>query len=364
MRRYRTACCIALCAMLCTTGIAPAAVGGTTADRIRTELEASGLADVPNHVIETLSTLEKIDAFPIYTMTYFGPYVRKSELLSEENAAGNALLGWGCSLFAALGDADAPVFGRNFDWVYSPLLIVFLVPESGNRSIMSVDLAYLVEEEIFDRLDAAAGPDLLSLLNAPFIPFDGMNEHGLAIGMASVDYDCGYPVDPGNRDVGDLLLMREVLEGCATVEEAIAFLDGVNPVNQGGPKMHYLIADATPAAALIEYDDGDMHVLRAGETPWQLGTNFPVLLAEGGPQGHCWRYDTIERTLHGVGGRLGPGDGMSLLEAVSTEMTQWSLAYAIAERHVYLSVGRSYDTVFDIALEEREAERLPHEATP
>jgi len=104
------------------------------------------------------------------------------------------------------------VFGRNFDWEESPILVLFLEPDEGYRSVMSIDIAYLIEPEWIDRLDEAPVEQLLPLLTAPFLTFDGMNEMGLAIGMASVDYECGYPSDPEKRDVGDLRLMREVLD--------------------------------------------------------------------------------------------------------------------------------------------------------
>ena len=321
---------------------------------VRDELEAAGIADVPENVIETLSTLEKLDDYPIYTMRYVGPYVHASDLASvTDTEREDAFLGsgWACSLFAALGNAEQPLLGRNFDWDHSPILVLFLEPDVGYRSIMSIDIAYLVGEETIDRLDTAPAEDLLPLLDAPFLTFDGMNEKGVAIGMASVDYECGYPTHPENREVGDLRLMREVLESSATVEEAIAFLEGINPVSQGGPNTHYLIAGRTSAAALIEYHEGEMHVLRStAEDPWQLGTNFPVVLTEGTPAGRCWRYDRIARALQESVGDLALADAMSLLQAVSTDMTQWSIVYDLADLTMNLVVDRQYGDIHTFSL--------------
>ena len=326
---------------------------------IRAGLEAIGLSDVPENILATLSTLEKIDDFPIYTMRYFGPYVRASELLSEDDgqaANSEAPIDWACSLFAAVGNPSRPAFGRNFDWEYSPILVLLLEPEEGHRSIMSIDIAYLIEPADLDRLDECEAEKLLPLLSAPFLTFDGMNEQGVAIGMAAVQYAHGYPSDSEKRDVGDLRMMREVLEAAATVDEAIAFLEGINPVSQGGPNTHYLIADDTPSAALIEYHDGKMVVFRSSdETPWQLGTNFPVVLTDGNPTGRCWRYDLIEETLRENGGDLSSLDSMELLESVSTPSTQWSITYDLSKRIMYLAAGRSFDTVYGISLETGEA---------
>jgi hypothetical protein len=334
---------------------APDAYAEPEQEEIRGQLEAIGLSAVPENVIATLSTLEKIDDFPIYTMRYFGPYLRASELvpdLASCEAVPRRASDWACSLFAALGDPGAPVFGRNFDWEYSPILVLLLEPEAGHRSIMSIDIAYLVEEADIGRLDECHARALLPLLDAPFLTFDGMNEHGLAIGMAAVDYACGYPADPEKRDVGDLRVMREVLERATTVDEAMAFLETINPTSQGGPNMHYLIADRTPSAALIEYDNGEMHVFRSSEErPWQLGTNFPVVLTDGSPTGNCWRYDLIEQSLRACDGALSSPDAMELLGRVSTPLTQWSIAYDLTERTMYLSVGRDAETVYRISLE-------------
>ena len=328
---------------------------------IREELEAAGFADVPENVITTLSTLEKLDEYPVYTMHYVGPYVHASDLASISDAERESVAlrsDWACSLFAALGNAEQPLFGRNFDWDHSPILILFLEPDVGYRSIMSIDIAYLVDEETIDCLDTAPAESLIPLLNAPFLTFDGINEKGVAIGMASVDYECGYPTDPEKRDVGDLRLMREVLESSATVEEAVAFLEGIDPVSQGGPNTHYLIADRTPAAALIEYHEGEMHVLRSTvEKPWELGTNFPVVLTEGDPGGRCWRYDRIAQTLEKSVGDLSLADAMALLQEVSTDMTQWSIVYDLGNLTMDLVVDRRYDNVhtFSLLQEDRPA---------
>jgi hypothetical protein len=71
--------------------------------------------------IVTLSSLEKVDDYPLYTMKYEGGYSQSaaevemrlpvdvaSPLFSDDE--------WGCSLFAALADEVHILYGRNFDW--------------------------------------------------------------------------------------------------------------------------------------------------------------------------------------------------------------------------------------------------------
>lgn len=334
--------------------------------RIRTELEDAGYLNVPEHLLRSLSTLEKVDDYPIYTMTYEGPYLRASEFQEEYGTGVSAEIrsgAWGCSLFGAVGDPDWPMMGRNFDWEYSPILVVWLEPEEGYLSMMSIDLAYLISDDIVGRLDEVRADELIPLLSAPFLTFDGMNEEGLAIGMASVDYECDYPSDPDKRDVGDLRLMREVLENSATVDEAIVFLEGVNPVSQGGPNTHYLVTDTTPEAALIEYSAGEMYVFRSSDkAPWQLGTNFPVVLTDGNPDGICWRYDRIAEILEQEQGDLNSLEALQLLEQVSTPTTRWSIVYDLAKRIMYLSIERDLNLIYGINLETQQV--MPQRATP
>lgn len=328
-------------------------------DSVRAELAAAGYTRIPENIIVSLSSLVKLSDHPVYAMRYVGPYVSAPEFAARYGPGAirqGRVSTYGCSLFGAAGDAAAPMFGRNFDWEYSPLLILFLEPENGHRAVVSIDLAYLFDETVVGRLETLSAEEVLPILSAPSLPFDGLNDEGLAIGMASVDYECGYPADPAKRNVGDLRLMREVLESSASVEEAIALLAGVNPVSQGGPNMHYLLADRTPTAVLVEYSRGAMYLFQSSpDSPWQMGTNFPVVLTSGRPEGTCWRYDRIEQTLSDSAGILSSLDAMDLLRAVSTPLTQWSIVYDLAKLTAYVAIGRDYEDVLAISLAERTA---------
>jgi hypothetical protein len=103
---------------------------------------------------------------------------------------------------------------------------------------------------------------------------------------------------------------------------------------------------------LIEYHEGEMVVFRSSaEAPWQLGTNFPVVLTEGDPAGHCWRYDRIEATLREHGGALSTDEAAELLQAVSTPMTRWSIVYDLANLEMHLVIEREPETVHTFSLE-------------
>ena len=92
---------------------------------------------------------------------------------------------WACSLFTALADPQSGVFGRNFDWEFSPALLLFTDPPDGFASVSMVDLAYFFDASIVSHLMDLNLSDRRPLLNTPLMPFDGLNEKGLAIGVVS-----------------------------------------------------------------------------------------------------------------------------------------------------------------------------------
>ena len=94
------------------------------------------------------------------------------------------------------------LFGRNFDWEYSPAVLLFTHPPGGYASVSMVDIAYLgFDEDQVNSLTELTLEERQALLNAPEWPFDGMNEKGLVIGMAAVPPG-QMPYDPDKKTIG------------------------------------------------------------------------------------------------------------------------------------------------------------------
>jgi hypothetical protein len=105
--------------------------------------------------VATLASLQKIDGYPLYTMQYFGSYEQDIAIVEaagrlahggvsgETAASGDLQPAWACSLFAAFADPGSAVYGRNFDWTYSPAVLLFTHPPDGYASVSMVDIAYL-----------------------------------------------------------------------------------------------------------------------------------------------------------------------------------------------------------------------------
>jgi hypothetical protein len=109
---------------------------------------------------------------------------------------------------------------------------------------------------------------------------------------------------------------------------------------EGGPPIHYLIADRSGRAVLVECYQGKMVIL-PNESPWHLATNFLRASVESA-DGQCWRYDAISQRLTETQGRLTTQEAIALLERVSQENTQWSIVYGLSTGEVTVTMGRQY----------------------
>ena len=309
------------------TTVAPTPAGGLSA-------EASA----------TLTSLQQVDDYPLYTMQYAGAYPAGAGAPLSQPTGAAAHPGWGCTLFTALYDPQRLLYGRNFDWEFSPALLLFTDPPDGYASVSMVDIVYLgFSGEAARDLTSLPLTELRPLLDAPSLPFDGMNEVGLVVGMAAVPNE-EQPYDPAKETIGSLGVIREMLDHARTVEEAVALLGSYTIDMAGGPMLHYLIADASGQAALVEFYRGEMVVI-PNQAPWHLATNFLVTAAQDDPTGRCWRYDTIEQGLSQAGGQINEPQALDLLAAVAQESTQWSVVYNLSSHEVRVVMGQQYQTV-------------------
>ncbi len=322
-----------------------------TASSIPTVVE--GAQGLSSDETATLSSLEKVDDHPLYTMRYFGTYERdsltRSPNLALYETEGQHPKSWACSLFAALGDTENMFFGRNLDWELSPALLLFTDPPDGYASVSMVGIAYLG----FNETNAGTILELplverQALLYAPFLPFDGMNEQGLTVGMAEVPPGLMSP-DPEKETIGSLMVIREMLDRAETVDQAVDIIGSYNIDMEGGPPIHYLIADRTGHSALVEFYQGEMVVIR-NDTPWHQATNFLRAAAGDSTEGICWRYDLISQQLTSHEGRFDVHAAMDLLNEVSVDWTQWSIVYGISTAEVNVVMGHRFDTIYTFQL--------------
>ena len=300
--------------------------------------------------IATVGSLQVLDDHPLVTMDWEGGYgwlpTDYDRMLAAYRLIGGETDSPACTLFAAHEGGTAGLFGRNFDWHHSPALVLRTDPPGAYASISIVDLTYLgFGPDDFD--GPLTGDQRLRLLIAPLLPFDGMNEHGLAVGMAKVPRS-EPPYDENKPSVHHLAAMRLALDGARTAGEAVALWRAHNLKFEPGPHVHFLVADAEGRSAVVEWVEGEMVVIW-NEGPWHAATNFCMSRAMKPDQGRD-RYLTVGATLGGGGGSLSVDEAMALLERVQLSHTQWSAVYDLGAGELTLSVGKDYDRLHHFAM--------------
>lgn len=287
-----------------------------------------------------LMNLQQVDDHPLYVMHYEGDYAF-DEFLKEglQGSTGSRLIDhsdWACTCFAALGVSGNSQFGRNFDWNDDPALLLFTTPPDAYASVSLVDISYLG----FGREDPSE-ENLRHLSEAPFMPFDGMNEYGVVIGMMAVPHAEGGN-DPSKITIDSLHAIRLVLDYAKNVDEAIALLDIYNIDFGDGPPLHYLIADRGGNSVVVEYLDNEMIVIRNTEA-WRVATNFILSgTTLERARSSCGRYQMTYDTLNRNGGEMIGDESMLLLKNVSQISTIWSVVYNLSSGNIQVVMGRAY----------------------
>jgi hypothetical protein len=291
----------------------------------------------PRPLDVTAPASPRVDDHPLYTMRYDGD----ADCAPDPRADAPAVTQpWACTLFCAFGAGNRALAGRNFDWDASPALLLFTHPHDGYASISMVNLGFVGVDSAGFLTAAELEP---RLARAAVLPTDGMNEHGLFVGMAAVP-DSQTPRDPSKATIGSLCAIRLMLDHARNTAEAVALLKQYNIDFTGGPQIHYLLGDATGHSAVVEYKAGTMQVLENSQ-PWQVATNFHLAGSTQANREACWRYTGVDAQLARSQGAVSPQDGMGLLQQASQQSTQWSVVYDLRTGDVRIAMGRKYDAV-------------------
>ena len=294
--------------------------------------------------IATLSSLDQIDDFPLYTMVYEGDPALEGENIALQRYGEEPA--WACSLFTAYGEPDEILYGRNFDWDFSPALLLFMDPPGGYASVSMVDIYYLGfgGDRAFGITDLPL-EEQAGLLDAPYIPFDGMNEAGLVVGMAAVPPG-DMEEDPAKETIDSLMVIRKILDQAATIDDAVEIIRSYN-IDMGSTPVHYLISEKSGRSALIEFSKGDIVVL-PNENDWQMATNFLMSETSTSREISCGRYRAIDEMLTTLDGKISPGQAMTLLDDVAQSSTQWSVVYRVSAGEIWVVMGGEFSRVHKI----------------
>jgi hypothetical protein len=259
-----------------------------------------------------------------------------------------------CSTVAVRDEEGNEFFGRNFDWTHDPCLIIRIHGTDGPSSVNMVDLHYLQLGE--NQLERPSLANRLRLLMAPYIPMDGMNDHGLAISCMTAE---GSRLPPTDRSKATLIvpvMMRLVLDFAGTTDEAVALMRRFNLDFDGVP-CHFLVADRSGKSVVVEFVDGKIETVPAAGC-WQVSTNH-LLCGNSEPENEakCDRYRTAAARLADSAHALDAREIMRLMSAISAEnRTMWTSVYNLTTGEYQVAYRRHYENLFsDRLVEPRQA---------
>ncbi len=247
-----------------------------------------------------------------------------TSLVKENISLGDLL--FGCSTISVQNTEGGYFFGRNFDWEPCNAMIVQSAPESGYRSISTVNTDFITMSGV----DLSQLPDKYQALICLYAPLDGMNEKGLAVSVNMIQDSDTIGQNTGEPGLTTTTAIRLLLDKAATVDEALDLLGQYDMHASMGYMMHLAIADNTGRSVVVEYIDNEMVVV---ETP--VVTNFYLAEGEkngiGTSQSHE-RYDILMDTFrnHEV---MSDEEVRDALDSVSKdnfnefESTEWSVVF-------------------------------------
>lgn len=282
-----------------------------------------------------------------------------------------------CSAFTAVTPAGDRIFARNYDFSKTNTTLVFTDPGNGRyKSFSTVDLQFLGMDA--DR-DVEGLLNKITCLAAPYAPLDGVNEMGLSCGIF-MSYQGNETVATDQQsekpDITSTTMMRALLDTCATVEEAVAFVEGYDMHDSAQTSFHYMVADATGASAIFEwtngtdltdndgsartlkviYNDNDAHIgEREGAADYQWITNFilqPGYYEDDDAKPGFDRYNEIASRLSATDGVVADEQAaMDILAAVgrrnwnnddSNGITVHSVVYNLTKKTVLWVANEHY----------------------
>ena len=308
---------------------------------------------------KTLQSLQQVDNYGMYTMEYSGDYNLDGLLvdgIKNDSEIGRFVIDnlltfdkcegvkdlltdafervdGGCTSFVTRNDEGEILYGRNYDYIYSPSLVLMTKPENGYASMSTVNLNVLGFTS--SSLIPLKGRQRLSwyegalMLLTPFLPFDGMNEKGVAISMLTVP-EAQPPLDFAKPMLNPTLAIRLILDKAANVEEAVELLRKYNIYFSGNVPCHFLIGDASGESVIIEYLDKEMKVIKS-DKPFQTCSNHIEFDDRVGGNGQD-RCELISNKITENYNRISNDEALSLLSKTggydgANDSLQWSVLY-------------------------------------
>jgi len=250
---------------------------------------------------------------------------------------------FGCSAFTAATPEGQRLFGRNFDYDETDVLVFYTKPKEGYASYGVTDLTFF-DIGTSGGFEGDSAPAKALMLVAPYVTMDGINEAGVGVGILQLDIDELHQ-DNGRSDLLIFAAIRGILDKCATVDEALAFLESYDIHSFLGRSYHLFITDKTGKSVIVEWTDEKTFIVEDTACTNDVMSNNEFY----DPQWQCDRYDTIKSWLAEKNGVLTADEAMTVTSDASWEKeggrgTEWSCVYNLDGFTLDICLDRDYET--------------------
>lgn len=322
----------------------------------------------------TLGTIRKADA-NLYTMTCLYDY-KLDQILREGVSGTDDVLAFvaksllnvpaelqgkmkaACSAFICRNPEGDVLYCRNFDYGFKkPVEMMLAIPaevSGGNASLSMVALGF-VDYHAGQLSDGKT--DLSKLMAAPYAQMDGMNDKGLAISVLQLPGIGAEQHDPGKGNTATSVVMREILDRAADVDEAVEIFKSHNFFAHGSAEKssyHFFLADRSGRSVVVEYIqegcDGPDGAVAGRDFTMRVAryntvTNFFMSLDWYGKGDGMDRWQRLNDGLVRTGSVLTEDQAMALLKKVAQGNTHWSVIYNLDKGTAMLRWEKSPQTL-------------------
>ncbi len=256
---------------------------------------------------------------------------------------------FGCAAFTAASPDGQRLFGRNYDYDETDTLVIYTDPKNGYASYGVADLAF------FD-INTKGGMDInspkakLLSLAAPYACVDGINEKGVGIGILQLRTPEIHQ-DNGKKDFMPIMAIRVILDTCASVDEAIEYLESYDYHSFLGDSFHLYITDKTGRSVIVEWDNDEMFIVE------DTGCTNEILCEKHEYYESDWdcnRYAIIKSRLNNKNNILNADEAMQLTDDIHQKNTEWSCVYNLDDFAFDICLDGNYDKKYTFSREDFE----------
>ncbi len=231
---------------------------------------------------------------------------------------------YGCSSFVVCTENGEQTFARNLDIEYAPIMVVKTKPKNAFKSISMVNLSALGFSLDYQ---PTSFMNKLLCLATPYIPFDGMNEKGVAICVNMVNGN-NIAQNTNKINLTTTTLIRLVLDYADSTKKAIELIKQYDLYDSTGGPYHFLISDRGGDSAVIEYYNNEIQIIENQK----LLTNHAINELEQTISTYnktFERYKTIEKYLNENNGIMSIEKSQSLLSEIALSWEKGGALYSV-----------------------------------